>query len=71
MNWRYCFGDFGAGGEGRGGSLASASICGEKVGLFIVADAAPQIDDRGDEAHLRNWRFVGKAAVDLSHRVRA
>ena len=24
-----------------------------------VADATPQIDDRGDEAHLRNWRFVG------------
>ena len=34
-------------------------LCGERVGLFIVADAAPQIDDRGDEAHLRNWRFVG------------
>jgi hypothetical protein len=36
-------------------------LCGsEEVGLFfIVADAAPQVDDRGDEAHLRNWRFVG------------
>ena len=34
-------------------------------GLFVVADAAPEIDYPREEAHLRDWSLIGPWSCEL------